>query len=167
MSKFIHVQSLPAQGFTHHGAAHRLWSGSEPTKVEVLDGEDDGPEVTVRRNGPDGARDEQAPNPGIIGQRSFRELKANPRIRYWADGEGGDGVALAATKQAVDGLSAENAQLKLQVEGLEKANDELRARLAELDPGGDVGSDEEKTAAGDGETQVDADVPRARRGRSR
>lgn len=150
MSKFVMIQAVPAPGFGTHGEAFRMWPGDRPVRVEVLDGEEDGPKVPVKRKSGDTHVIEEDHNPTVIGQRSYRALQANPRIRILSDGAVVAGAEIAAAKEDLARMSAEkielggkNAELEadlLQVRGqLMSMQDALRAATS--------GTPDDKTAA--------------------
>jgi hypothetical protein len=133
MSKIVLIQANPPPGFHHHGEAHRLWPAATPVKVEILDQEEDPPEVPVkrRRNGEETI--DLGPDPNRIGARSFRALQANPRIRILSDADSVTSAEVTAAKAQTGKLEAENSFLRSEVSNLETENDILKARILELE----------------------------------
>jgi hypothetical protein len=148
--KFVMIQAVPSPGFSTHGEAFRMWPGDRPIRVEILDGEEDGPKVPVKRKNGDTFVVEETHNPTVIGQRSFRALQANPRIRILSDGAVVAGAEIAAAKEDLARLSAEKIELGGKNSELEAELLQLRGQLISLQDGlrnATSGTPDEKTAA--------------------
>lgn len=131
MSKIVLIQAVPAPGFNGHGEAHRYWPSGGPVKVEVLDQEDDGPLVPVRRKRGDEDVVEMDHDMTVIGQRSYRAIKKNPRLRIVSDTEMIGEAEVSAAREEADKLRADNLALKADVANLDAENGLLRAQLDE------------------------------------
>jgi hypothetical protein len=150
MSKFVMIQAVPAPGFGTHGEAFRMWPGDRPIRVEVLDGEEDGPKVPVKRKQGDTHVIEEDHNPTVIGQRSYRALQANPRIRILSDGAVVAGAEIAAAKEDLQRMTAEKVAADGKNAELEADLLQLRGQVISLQEalkGATAGTDSEKTAA--------------------
>jgi hypothetical protein len=131
MSKIILIQAVPVPGFNGHGEAHRYWPSGSPVKVEVLDQEDDGPLVPVRRKRGEEEVVEMDHDMTVIGQRSYRAVKKNPRLRIVSDTEMIGEAEVSAAREEADKLRADNMALRADVSNLDAENGLLRAQLDE------------------------------------
>lgn len=84
MSKFIEVQATTGGHTGTAMRAGRVWPVGAPVQVEVVDADDDPPEIVLpghEKVWVEGVlRPKTAPDPRRIGRRSLDELKADARL---------------------------------------------------------------------------------------
>ena len=123
---FILVQGCN-DGFDGRLRARRYFSNSVARRIEVLDQDDDPPEVDRK------VHDKVVgtmPDPDRIGRRSYQELKDDNCIRILADVETQDSVASQALEDAKTFASEKAAELaatQLELQSLQKQHEALKA----------------------------------------
>lgn len=128
----IRVQALARQGFDGSWRARRKWYSGAPVTVEVLDQDDDPPDVTtvVEKEGQKIERIHA--HPTQIGRKSFAELKADETLRILSDTET-DGAlsqaALDAAKAVASDLGGKLAARDAEIGALKAKIKELQAAL--------------------------------------
>jgi hypothetical protein len=166
-ARTVLIQAVPAEGFNFHGEAHRLWPAGNPVKVTVLPGEGDGPEVPHRVERDGNTVVEMRPNPTVIGQRSFRALQKNPRIRILSDGASLAGAEVTSARQEVQEKAAEIMELKGQIAELEIERDAALAEVAHLRASWPTGKPPEAPALDTGTVTPVTDATPADKGKGK
>jgi hypothetical protein len=118
------------EGFAGARRARRFFPNGEEVRIEVLDQEDDPPDVK------DASGKRSIPDPDRIGRHSFAQIKADPRIKLLADGETAGTMSAAyheGLRRQLQEAGAENALLKADVQQLGHANADLAGRVRELE----------------------------------
>ncbi len=122
-SKTITVKAAPRESYPGYWCARRFFPGGADVVLEVLDQEDDPPDVEhVDHRNPDDKR--MKPDPRRIGKRSERQLRANRQYLVVVDG--GELPAPPAPEVTI-------ADQQAQITDLQKKLQELADRLAERD----------------------------------
>jgi hypothetical protein len=129
----IMVQAIVPEGFDGAWRARRKWPANEVATVEVLDQQDDPPDIEQEVTVEGVKRKRTVPDPNRIGQKSFEKLKADSRIRILGDRDTNASTSEAALNKAramASASAAENSDLKVKLAGLEEENQRLRQQLA-------------------------------------
>lgn len=142
----ITVQARSMRGHAQLARAGRFWPTAEAKLVEVLDGEEDPPEISVDWRNPTTGRIEKKsrPDPDRVGQRTYRALLADTRLVIKETGavnQQAADAAIAVAREEVTRMSEMNLSLKARIAGLEAGdafkdlvaeNAELKAKVADL-----------------------------------
>jgi hypothetical protein len=166
----ITVQARSMRGHPQLARAGRFWPTTSAKLVEVLEQEEDPPEITVAWRNPTTGKDEprKRPDPDRIGQKTYRMLLEDTRLVIKETGainQQAADAAIASAREEVTRLSAMNLELKSRVAALESGdaframvaeNEELKSKIVDLQlliemakqaSGSEaLGSSEEKTA---------------------
>lgn len=123
---FILVQGCN-DGFDGRLRARRYFSNAVARRIEVLDQDDDPPEVDREVHGKVVGT---MPDPDRIGRRSFAELKEDSCIRILADVDTQDAAASRALEDAKNFAAekaGELAQAQLELQSVTKSHEALKA----------------------------------------
>jgi hypothetical protein len=133
---FVQVQALKVEGRNDRTRAGRFWPCGKSVRVEVLPQEEDPPSSTVRVKNAEGIEIEvEQPDSHRLGQRSFRQLKADPYIQILADEDSIKGAASAEVdryRAEAEKLAGEAVSLRMAKESAEARADAAEARVAQL-----------------------------------
>ena len=134
----IQVQAVVGEGYDGAYRARRKWPSTEPVTVEVLDQDDDPPDLE-QEHIIDGVRKgtRKVPHPTRIGRKTFAAIKADSRLRILADRDTDTSLSEASLSKARSmavAMAAENAELKVKVAGLEDEIRRLRSKDAPPPP---------------------------------
>lgn len=99
----VSIQALAVKGHNGIFRARRFWSSSEATIVDVLAQEDDPPDQTIDViDGQTQQREKRVvPDKARIGQKSYRQIKEDGRLRILADGETAGVLSQKALDEAI------------------------------------------------------------------
>lgn len=117
------------EGFPGVRKARRYFPNGAEVRLEVLEQEDDPPDVKPPGNNPDAVL---MPDPGKIGKKSYQMLRKDIRVKVLSDDNSEGTISRASyekAKSAAEKSSGESAGLRLRVAELEEENAQLRAQL--------------------------------------
>jgi hypothetical protein len=153
----IHARS-PVPGVHFLARAGRFFSSGETREIEVLDQDDDPPEIQIERVNASTGRKQMvgSPDPDRMGRRSYQEILDDTRLSVHETGA----ISGAIADSQVQAARALSVRLTGQVADLEVENAKLTAQLAAaLEEIEDLKGEPEKEDAGESTTQATGDVP--------